>query len=313
MVVARMKNVPTVVPADDHVIKPALDLNTCFSRHKRGFGKGIVIPMAQESRYRKTDPRVVRFLLCMLRNLSISIALWFGFTGVGFSQGLMEEHSPFRNLRSVLTPSQNREYLFVVVPPLSIEAYIENDKGLRRRAGYSEEQIRKVWQSKLNRDEIKAERTLREKYPVTGLYQVGKKEPIQRIDNFPHELDKIYVPNNGSYIIGVNIQVLRPYIDGNTSDEELRRTDQRGLYAVHVGPDPDICSKKISELVKPGDGLMRTSEGFYWAQPDFVVDLSAQSVTLEKLNNSKLTIDLSGCTLRTESKESQNGSESDQG
>ncbi|MGD9631470.1 MAG: hypothetical protein AB7V18_19705 [Pyrinomonadaceae bacterium] len=249
----------------------------------------------------------------MLKNLSILILLWFGISGMVFSQGLIEEHSPFRNLRSIVSFSQNGEYLFVAVPPLSIDAYIENDKGLRRRAGYSESEIENVWRSKLNRDQIKSEVASREKYPVTGLYQAGKKEPIQRIDDFPQELDKIYVSNNGSFIIGVNIQVLRPSINGNTSDEELRQTDQKAIYAVRFGPNPYVCSKNLSELVKPGDDLMRTSEGFYWAQADFVVDLSSQSVTLEKLDTSKLTIDLTGCTLRADSKEFQDLSDSDQG
>ena len=151
----------------------------------------------------------------MLKYLSILIFLWLGSaTVVVFPQELIEELAPFRNLRSIVTQSENREFQFVLVPKLSIEAYIENDKGLRRRAGYSDEEIEKVWLSKLNKDEIKAELTLREKYPVTGLYQAGKKEPIQRIDDFPEELDKIYVSNDGSFVVGVNIQVLLPFISG---------------------------------------------------------------------------------------------------
>ncbi len=204
----------------------------------------------------------------------------------------------FQNLHSTIVRSENNKYVFALVPEQSVDEYVEHSKADWRRGGYSEQEVRQKEEQLAGL--IEKEREIRRKYSASGLYEVSSGNRLRSIDNFPKEIDSIFVANDGSYVVGFNGDITTFHVAPDASiDEILNTTDQ---LAIHVVPltDPNIekvCSVRIPR-VKIADSVNRRSGSLYWADRERSVLLSEEGLLrIGKLNGDEILFDVRQCEI----------------
>lgn len=187
--------------------------------------------------------------------------------------------------------SQNGSYTLVTFSP-----YRENLKEY-------EESTRKGWESlhpaieeakqweKHLRDEIDVEKSIRHKYPTSGLYLTSNPNtPLLKVDWY--ELwGQAFVTNSG-IIIRFN-----PKVDAVIGENQMRfpNTEQKVLFFYTSGVE--TRSYKLSELAVKNNELRETAGGYYWANEwngQASLNNEKNVFTLTKTTGEKVAFDMTG-------------------
>jgi len=223
------------------------------------------------------------------------------FCGIVSAQPVMFEKYEFQLLQSRVEFSQNRRYVFVRVPTMPIDQYEREVVRELLAAGRTKKEIANFQHSKRYSDALRAERESRIAYPETGLYDAVSGSLLKRFPDFPIECERIFVSDSGAYIVAVNVQVLSDkQLDGDTPMATLRQIPQPGIFVGWAKPDKRSCLLPLSALITDSDVPSISTVGFKWARDEDVFDDSGKTISLTKLNQNKLTFDITACSLAAE-------------
>jgi hypothetical protein len=230
--------------------------------------------------------KVIILLVCLVSFLLI--------TDIKAQRGSSPWESPY----SWITTSENGEFIFVLLSSQNLDDHVRNAVSSWKTAGVSKDDLSKFTEDLLR--DMEAERTTRQKYKMSGLFKKGSLEkPIFKVEDFPQEIDSIFVANDGSYIIGLNRFVTMLNIGANPSKSELVKTQQDAIVVLF--PDGrESCSYKLADFISEKDKLGITSEGFYWAEEKSSLDNRTNTLKIEKLNGDEVLFNAKTCKISQE-------------
>jgi hypothetical protein len=198
-------------------------------------------------------------------------------------------------MTSVVTTSENEKYIFILRSSRSIDKEInearENWKidGLSKKVATQAEKI-------LLRDAEK-EKALRLKYKESGLYKNDSNQLIFNVESFPQETDKIFVANDGSYIVGFNPFVFVQEMT-KTKPEDIMRSQEIAFFTL-TSDDSNVkpCSYKIADLNLEKNSIQSTSDGYFWANRNASLNNENYSLEIIKSNGEKIVFDVKNCKV----------------
>lgn len=214
------------------------------------------------------------------------------------AQPVMVERYEFEKLQSRLEFSQNRKFVFAIVPKMSISDY-EREVGRELlAAGRSEKEVAKFKTSARYREALNIERGSRMRYPETGFYNAVSGLLVKRFPDFPTDCEQIFVSDFGEYFVAVNVHVLLGIpLEAETPMSQLRKTPQVGIYVGWTDLHSESCRLPLSVLVDDSDRPSISTVGFKWASDDVSFEDAAKTISLRKLNDEPVRFDIDTCEL----------------
>lgn len=188
---------------------------------------------------------------------------------------------------SKLAYSDNGNFVFVLVSNDSLEDYAVITRKSWEPLNLSLQELKEY--EKNLAGVLAEEIRIRNLYSSSGLFlksnpkKVLWKIPSQEIKRWLDELDNVFIADDGSYVIGYNPEVTE-------TESGLPNKIETGVFI--YSSDFGYLLYKVSELTNQSDTFVKSSEGYYWAKKEPILDKQNKTFTLIKQDESKLKFSL---------------------
>ena len=198
-------------------------------------------------------------------------------------------------MTSDITTSANGEYVFALLSSRSIDKEVKEVRKNWEIDNLSKETIIEL-EKMLLRD-VEKEKSIRLKYKESGLYENSSNKQIFKVESFPKETDRIYVANDGTYIVGFNPFVFVQDFPNIKPEDILKSQEVAFFRLTSETSDVNKCSYKINELNLENDSVIKTSDGYFWADKEAVLNNQSNALEINKSSGENLIFDVKNCKI----------------